>query len=85
MLVPLGLDPKTKLGIFEIMGLLGMGEAYRERDTKQGRDDAIDENDVTWPVGRCSTCPQTSSIHPLPVSKLRYIFRGRPRRRLPDP
>lgn len=40
----MALDPGTKLGAFEIIALLGkggMGEVYRARDTKLGREVAI--------------------------------------------
>lgn len=40
----MGLDPGTKLGTFEITGLLGkggMGEVYRATDLKLGREVAI--------------------------------------------
>ncbi len=40
----MSLAPGTKLGSFEISGLLGvggMGEVYRARDTKLGREVAI--------------------------------------------
>ena len=40
----MSLEPGTSLGVFEITGLLGaggMGEVYRARDTKLGREVAI--------------------------------------------
>ena len=38
------LAPNTKLGLYEVIGAIGaggMGEVYRARDTKLGRDFAI--------------------------------------------